>query len=118
MKITGVRLRELTGVMEFEGVFWEERLIRPIDVYPEHKVEGPGTTPREIEPGRYEMVSIFVEIETDEGVTGIGGPIPHDQAYIIDTQFRGIVIGEDPLATERIWDIMYRDAVHGRKGRR
>lgn len=116
MKITGVRLRELTGVMEFEGAFWEERLIRPVDVYPEHKVEGPGTTPREIEPGRYEMVSIFVEIETDEGVTGIGGPIPHDQAYIIDTQFRGVVMGEDPLATERIWDKLYRFLVHGRKG--
>ena len=37
MRITGLRLRQLTGIMEHEQPFWEERLARPIDVYPEHK---------------------------------------------------------------------------------
>ena len=41
MKITRVRLRELTGTLRHEGEFWEERLIRPIDVYPEHAAQGP-----------------------------------------------------------------------------
>ena len=40
MKITDIRLRELTGRMPFEGDFWEARLVRPIDVYPEHKAQG------------------------------------------------------------------------------
>ena len=42
--------------------------------------------------------------------------VAHDIAFIIDQQFRTLLIGEDPRATERIWDLMYRDAVHGRKG--
>ncbi len=42
MKITNVRLREVVGVLQHEGEFWEERLIRPIDVYPEHRAEGAG----------------------------------------------------------------------------
>src|SRR3954449_9853148 len=36
LKITNVRLRELTGrVQHPDGPFWEERLIRPVDIYPE-----------------------------------------------------------------------------------
>jgi hypothetical protein len=33
LKITNVRLRELTGTIKHpEGPFWEERLIRPVDI--------------------------------------------------------------------------------------
>ena len=115
MKITAVRLFEVRGRMAFAGEFWEERLIRPIDIYPEHKVEGPGWLSR-IEDGLYEMRSQFCEIETDEGVTGLGGPITADQAFIIRHQLAPLLIGHDPLATERIWDRLYRSMVHGRKG--
>jgi L-rhamnonate dehydratase len=115
MKVTELRLLELRGTMEFPGEFWEERLVRPIDVYPEHKAEGPAWLER-LGDGRYRMESIFVEVRTDEGVTGIGGPIPLDQAFILDTQLRRLVEGADPLAHELIWDKLYRYSVHGRKG--
>ncbi|OUC08066.1 hypothetical protein RY27_11210, partial [Litorilinea aerophila] len=87
MKITAVRLFRLSGILEHEGEFWEERLIRPIDIYPEHKQEGPNW----LEPageGQYRITAHFLEIETDEGLTGIGGPMPADQAYIIGTQLK------------------------------
>lgn len=115
MKITDVRLFELRGTMEFPGDFWEERLIRPIDVYPEHKYEGPSWLER-LSEGQYRMQSTFVEIVTDDGVRGIGGPITHEFAFIIDTQLKALLIGMDPLANEMLWDKMYRSSVHGRKG--
>ena len=115
MKITEVRLRKVRGTMEFPGEFWEERLIRPIDVYPEHKAEGPPPLEK-VGEGRYRMESIFVEVLTDEGVNGVGGPISLDQAFIIDTQLRALLEGADPLAHEAIWDKLYRCSVHGRKG--
>ena len=115
MKITDVRLLQLQGTMEFAGEFWEERLIRPVDIYPEHKAEGPTWLEKHGE-GRYRMTSIFVEIQTDEGVTGIGGPIPRDQAFIIGTDLRRLLIGSDPRANELIWDRLYRHSIHGRKG--
>ena len=37
MKITGVRLLRLTGTMPTDGPLWEERLVRPIDIYPEYR---------------------------------------------------------------------------------
>lgn len=115
MKITNVRVLKVSGVMEFDGEFWEERLIRPVDIYPEHKAEGAGNT-RKISDGKYEIVAHFVRIETDDGVYGIGGPMPEEQAYIINKQLAPLLIGHDPLAIERLWDRMYRFSVHGRKG--
>lgn len=116
MKITRVRLRELTGTLRHEGEFWEERLIRPIDVYPEHAAQGPNEwMPVRIDATTSRVVSVFVEIETDAGITGLGGPVSHDVAQAIPP-FRAILAGEDPIASERLWDKMYRLAVHGRKG--
>jgi L-alanine-DL-glutamate epimerase-like enolase superfamily enzyme len=115
MKITKIRLPRLEGVMEHAGEFWEERLVRPIDIYPEHKAEGATYIPREGE-GKYRIEAVFVEVETDEGVSGLGGPITEDQGQIIARQLAPIAVGEDPRATERIWDKLYRAQVHGRGG--
>jgi L-alanine-DL-glutamate epimerase-like enolase superfamily enzyme len=115
MKVTAVRVFELQGIMEFPGEFWEERLIRPVDIYPEHQVEGP-TWLDKVAEGRYRIQAHFVEIETDEGISGLGGPMPADQATIVGQQLAPLLIDHDPLAIERIWDRMYRFMVHGRKG--
>ncbi len=115
MRITAVRVFEVTGELAFPDRFWEERLIRPMDIYPEHKAEGP-TKLEEIEEGTYAMRSQFCEIETDEGVTGLAGPITSEQAFIIQHQLAPLLINHDPLATERVWDRLYRAMVHGRKG--
>ena len=114
MKIIAIRLLQLEGVMEYEGEFWEERLIRPIDIYPEHRAEGAHYS-SQIADGRYQIQSIFLQIDTDEGVNGVAGPIGSDQASVIQ-RFSPILIGEDPRAHERIWDKLYRHSVHGRKG--
>ena len=119
MRVTALRLRQLTGILEHEGPYWEERLQRPIDVYPEYKSQRarPGFwMPQPIDDSHSRVLSVFVEIDTDEGITGIAGPVPHEVAYIIDREFRGVVEGADALASERLWGIMYREAVHGRKG--
>lgn len=115
MKIKAVRVFEVTGEMLFQGEFWEERLIRPIDIYPEHKNEGAGWLTKSDE-GHYTMRSLFCEIDTDEGVSGLAGPTTLGQAFIILTQLAPMLMNADPLATERVWDRLYRSMVHGRKG--
>jgi len=115
MQITKVRLFKLSGILEHQGEFWEERLVRPVDIYPEHKAEG-ATWLEKVGEGQYRNTAYFVQIETDSGVYGIGGPIPEEQAYIINRQLAPLLIGHDPLAIERLWDRMYRMQVHGRKG--
>lgn len=115
MKITHVRVLKVSGTIEHEGEFWEERLIRPVDIYPEHKAEGPNWL-TQVSAGKYHNTAYFVRIETDDGVYGIGGPISEDQVYFVGKQLAPLLIGHDPLAIERLWDRMYRMMIHGRKG--
>ncbi|MEZ4637977.1 MAG: enolase C-terminal domain-like protein [Caldilineaceae bacterium] len=116
MKITAVRVFEVEGTMQHDDdVFWEERLIRPVDIYPEHKAEGTAWVAIE-DRGRLKIKAYFVQIETDANVYGIGGPMPEEQAWIVDKQLKPLLLGHDALAIERLWDRMYRYSVHGRKG--
>jgi L-alanine-DL-glutamate epimerase-like enolase superfamily enzyme len=115
MRIADVRLRQVTGRMPFAGEFWEERLIRPVDIYPGYRALGPEVLPHAGD-GAYRIDTFFVEIESDEGAIGIGGPIPREQAFVIDTDLRRHLMNADPLANELVWDTLYRSAVHGRKG--
>jgi L-rhamnonate dehydratase len=115
MRIADIRLHQVAGTMEFPGEFWEERLIRPVDLYPRFAAEGPTYLPKVAE-GQYRIQAVFVEIETDDGAVGIGGPIPLEQAFVIDCELRPLLLEQDALATEVIWDALYRAAVHGRKG--
>ncbi len=65
--------------------------------------------------GRY---LLFVEVETDEGITGLGERITGNtysdrlgdlksQIALIDEMARMHVIGQNPFNIERIWDSMY-----------
>ena len=115
MRISAVRLCEMVGELEFEGEFWEERLVMPLDVYQPYRDEHRASH-RAAKVGKYEMRSVFLRIETDDGVYGIGGPATHEQAYIIATQMARYLVGQDPFAIELIWDTIYRAQIHGRKG--
>src|SRR5690606_30993666 len=57
-----------------------------------------------------------VEIQSDQGVSGIYGPIQEEQAFIILKFLRPFLIGRDPLATETLLDQMLRLHRHGRSG--
>src|SRR5690606_41431854 len=101
--------------MDHPGAFWEERLIRPVDVYPQFRAEGPWFLPRE-GAGAYRMTSVFVHVETDSGVTGTGGPITREQAHHVQTGSAPLLGGQYPPATGALRDVLDRPAVHGPKG--
>jgi L-alanine-DL-glutamate epimerase-like enolase superfamily enzyme len=62
--------------------------------------------------------STFCQIFTDEGVTGLvpGGGGPVNKA-IIEGTLKSLVVGEDPMNSERIWSKMYWGTLSsGRRG--
>ncbi|MBC8054806.1 MAG: L-rhamnonate dehydratase [Sphingobacteriaceae bacterium] len=62
---------------------------------------------------------LVVEIETDEGYVGIGnaGLCPDVTKLIIDSKLKSLLIGENPMNTEYLYEKMYRSSVaYGRKG--
>jgi L-alanine-DL-glutamate epimerase-like enolase superfamily enzyme len=62
---------------------------------------------------------LVVEVETDEGHLGIGnaGLCPDVTRQIVDSKLAGLLIGENPLNTEYLFEKMYRSTIaYGRKG--
>lgn len=116
MKITKLRIRRVNGRMATDGPLWEERLVRPIDIYPDYRADPWPQGGKQVDAKTFEMTQNFLQIETDEGLVGIAGPIWPDAARLCLTQLAPIVTGKDPLATELLWDQMHRFQVHGRQG--
>jgi L-rhamnonate dehydratase len=118
VKITGFRFARVRGTLDYAGPMFEERLVRPIDIYPEFRAIGASLpVAAGVNSGApYQLSQIFMFIDTDEGVSGMWGPVSEPLIRIILNQFAGIVVGENPQAIERLWDKMYRHAIHGRKG--
>ncbi len=62
---------------------------------------------------------LLVEIETDAGITGIGeaGVGGGSARHVIDNQLRPLLVGEDPLLIEGLWQRMFaRTRQFGRRG--
>jgi L-alanine-DL-glutamate epimerase-like enolase superfamily enzyme len=124
MLIKDVKILEVFTTLKYDGDLWEGRLIRPIDIYSEYDAEGPSVMAEEatlqIDKNTYKIRGIFVQIETDEGLSSVFGPIGAPdgsvEAFIILRRLRNILIGCDVLEREKIWDKMYRFMVHDRKG--
>src|SRR5205823_12043577 len=54
---------------------------------------------------------IVVEVETDDGLVGIGeihGRPQGEIARILEQAFRPLLLGEDPLDHECLWDLLFR----------
>ncbi len=60
--------------------------------------------------------STLVKITTDDGLTGVGECLakltPRDISAFVEDAFRPILIGQDPLDVEPIWEMMYATMRH------
>jgi L-rhamnonate dehydratase len=67
--------------------------------------------------------ALVVRVHTDEGITGIGevdsspiaaqGAILGPYSHSLTSGLRNLLIGQDPFATEYLWDRMYRENIYG-----
>ncbi|MGH2540803.1 MAG: enolase C-terminal domain-like protein [Actinomycetota bacterium] len=109
MKIAAVRLFRVEG----EGPAWtfEDRAVEQLDLYPEHVRATAGAG----DVGTH-LAAWYLSIETDDGASGLYGPIDRAQAFLVATELRPHLLGADPLATEALHDRMLRAHRHGRAG--
>jgi L-alanine-DL-glutamate epimerase-like enolase superfamily enzyme len=115
MKITDVRFHKVTGLVTEPQPSEEEGQVWALNVYPRHRyreISYVGPVDQE-HPRRVE--SLRMVIETDQGITGETG-IGSAQARIIHGSMLKYLIGEDPIANERIWDIIKRSNRSGHRG--
>jgi L-alanine-DL-glutamate epimerase-like enolase superfamily enzyme len=88
--------------------------VNPLDVYDELRKpvykDSPGGTKR------VSTSAIYLRIRTDGGVEGLYGPIEREPAMVVWEDLRPFLLGKDALATELVWDEMYRSNRHSRDG--
>jgi L-rhamnonate dehydratase len=113
MKITDVSLFQVRGHWTGPAFPPGDRQARQLDIYPEFNRPA-GRAGESDDTGQ--MCAIYVEICTDEGVSGLFGPIDQSQAFVIQRSLRPFLIGRDPLANELLLDQMLRLDRHGRSG--
>jgi L-rhamnonate dehydratase len=108
MEITSVRCFQVSGLADHPKT--EERQVGMLDVYPEFAARPyvRNTSTR--------SSANYVEIETDDGPTGLFGPIFEESVVLILRKLKPQLIGRDPLAYEKIWDVLYRQDRHARGG--
>jgi L-rhamnonate dehydratase len=86
-------------------------IANPMSCYPEYRAFRKSW-------GINALGSVIVEVEADDGTTGVGVSTGGDPAcYIIENHLSRFVEGEDPRNVERIWDQMFKSTLnYGRKG--
>jgi L-alanine-DL-glutamate epimerase-like enolase superfamily enzyme len=117
MKITGISIVRKT--CRFEPKYQSEaRSVGPLDAWEEYAFAGSRKNPRtgtEKAPGT--QTGHFIEISTDQGLTGRYGIIENRAELItIMDGLAAHLMGRDPLDNRMIWDILSRFDRHSRSG--
>lgn len=109
MRIAAVRLFRVEG----QGPAWtfENRAVEQLDLYPGHVSATTGAGDE-----ASQLIAWYLSIETDDGPSGLYGPIDRRQAFLVATELRQHLLGADALATEALHDRMLRVHRHGRAG--
>lgn len=113
-KIAAVELIELQGHYAAEAGINNQRQVNPLDIYddlrpPVYKDSPAGSK-------NFNTSAIYLRIKTDSGLEGLYGPIEKDPAIVVHEDLRPFLMGKDALATELLWDEMYRSNRHSRDG--
>jgi len=116
MEITEIRTTDVST--ESWGEFVEFPLVTVMSNYDEYN-NADGDNPQARRKWMGPVGDVVVEVETDAGITGVGAGNWATGAIstIVEETLSKLVMGEDPLDRERLWDMMYRATIpFGRKG--
>ncbi len=114
IEITDVQIIKVTGEKKSFDFPYQSQ-ISPLTAYPEHKLP-PYPDQKSVEPETQSISNNYIKILTNEGTEGFYGIVDWEAAYVVLTQLRRFLIGQNPLAIEMLWDKMYRLNRHSRAG--
>lgn len=115
MRITNLWVRKVHGSVAIGPNFWEDRQAGPMDVYDDHRAKRfVDVGGRHRSDGTIALTAHFLEVDTDEGISGRAGPISGSVARVALDRFAAEAVGSSPFATELLWDRAYRQLDHDR----
>jgi L-rhamnonate dehydratase len=88
----------------------ESVVANPMSLYPTY-------TARRSSWGPQWGPEVLIQVETDDGIVGVGCAAPAPAKAIVEEHFHHLLTGQDPFDVERLWDQMFRSSLpYGRKG--
>jgi L-rhamnonate dehydratase len=111
--ISEVEVLKLSGTHELVPGLNRQYQVNPLHLYSERRPK-PFVDPVNGKPERRPLTQYYLRIRTKGGVEGIYGAIDKEALPVLLGTLRPLVIGQNALAVERVWDQMYRSNRHSR----
>jgi L-alanine-DL-glutamate epimerase-like enolase superfamily enzyme len=112
--ISEVEVVQVSGTHELVPGLNRQYQVNPLHVYEERRPKPFKDPPEGTKPERRPLSHFYVRIRTKGGLEGLYGAVDKEALPVLLGTLRPLVIGQNALAVERIWDQMYRSNRHSR----
>jgi L-rhamnonate dehydratase len=113
LKISEVDVLRLTGTREVLRGVNRQHQVQPLHLY-EDRRPVPYRDADNPRKERAALTQYYVRIRTKGGLEGLYGLVDPEALPVLLGPLRTLLIGQDALAVERLWDQMYRSNRHSR----
>jgi L-rhamnonate dehydratase len=111
--ISEIDVLKVSGTHEIVPGLNRQYQVQMPHVYAERRPK-PFKDPVDAKPERRPLSHFYVRIRTKGGAEGLYGLVDKEALPVLLGNLRPLLIGQNALATERLWDLMYRSNRHAR----
>jgi L-alanine-DL-glutamate epimerase-like enolase superfamily enzyme len=111
--IRDVEILRLTGVHQVRRGVHRQYQVQPAHLYPDRRPL-PYRDASDAKPEAVPLTQYYVRIRTRGGLEGLYGAVDREALPVLLGPLRSLLIGQDALAVERLWDQMFRSNRHSR----
>jgi len=116
LTISEVEILKLSGTHDLVRGLNRQFQVQPLHVYEERRPKPFQDPPAGAKPERAPLTHYYIRIRTKGGAEGLYGLLEKEVLPVVLGNLRPLIIGQNALAVERIWDQMYRSNRHSRAG--
>jgi L-rhamnonate dehydratase len=114
LTIAAVEIVKVSGTHELVPGLNRQYQVNPLHVYEERRPKPFKDPPEGTKAERRPLSHFYVRIRTKGGLEGLYGAVDKEALPVLLGTLRPLIIGQNALAVERIWDQMYRSNRHSR----
>src|SRR5688500_9358370 len=114
LTISEVEILKLSGTHELVPGLNRQYQVNPLHLYEERRPKPFKDPPEGTKSNRRPLAHYYLRIRTKGGAFGLYGMVDKEALPVLLGTLRPLVIGQNALAVERIWDQMYRSNRHSR----
>ena len=111
--IQEVEILRLTGTHQVRRGVNRQYQVQPAHLYPDRRPP-PYRDAADAKPETVSLTQYYVRIRTRGGLEGLYGAVDKEALPVLLGPLRALLIGQDALAVERLWDQMFRSNRHSR----